>query len=212
MTILASGAVVAGATESMMTDPPRLSAPNFRELAVLKLDAPDGVPDDVASAPDAAAPPFGEKDSWRWFLQGGFGYDWDEESNTLLGGFGVSYFMTHNVSIELELNGFHIDRDDDSITVGNFNLLLRWHFLARDTWSLYADGGAGLSYASDEIPAKGTRFNFTPQLGVGASFDIGRHVRLLTGARWHHMSNARQKEDNPGRDALLVYAQVSFPF
>jgi hypothetical protein len=64
---------------------------------------------------------------------------------------------------------------------------------------------------SDE-PDGGTYFNFTPQAGVGASFAVAEDTRLLAGVRWHHISNARSSDNNPGRDSLEIYAGVSFAF
>jgi lipid A 3-O-deacylase len=41
---------------------------------------------------------------------------------------------------------------------------------------------------------------------------VGNDVRLLVGARWHHISNANLYRDNPGRDSLMGYVGLSFPF
>ena len=65
---------------------------------------------------------------------------------------------------------------------------------------------------SDAVPAGGSSFNFVAQAGVGISFDIGDEVRLLTGVRWHHISNGRTFDSNPSQDNLYVYAGLSFPF
>jgi len=63
------------------------------------------------------------------------------------------------------------------------------------------------------VPDDGSKFNFTPQIGFGMSFDIGNGgERLLTGVRWHHISNANTFEENPALDFLLIYAALSCPF
>jgi len=86
----------------------------------------------------------------------------------------------------------------------NFSLLLRWHVLARDV-------GAGVMETSDAVPASGPSFNFTAQ-GGGISFEISDEVRLVTGVRWHHISNGRTFDNNPGLYNLYVYTGLSFPF
>lgn len=209
--LLVAGSSILGPVEPDPVVHASAAAPNFHEQAVLHLAAqdPDPAISDKVVEPTA---PFGAKDSWRWFVQAGFAHEFNDESELYLAGVGVSYFMADDLSLDLELNGFHVDQMANDATVANFNLLIRWHFESRETWSIYFDGGAGLSYASDELPAGGSQFNFTPQAGVGVSIDVGRDARLLTGVRWHHMSNARTSDDNPGRDAAMVYAQLSFPF
>ena len=67
-------------------------------------------------------------------------------------------------------------------------------------------------YANEKVPGNGTEFNFTPQAGLGVTYDIGNEVRLIGGVKWHHISNADLDEDNPGRDSIMAYAGVSFPF
>lgn len=202
--------LLAGSTTPGVVEP-EPTVPNFHEIAALHYAPQDANRDATNDLPEPAAP-FGTKDTWRWFVQGGFAHEFNDESETYLAGVGLSYFMADNLSLDLELNGFHVDQKVNDAAVVNFNLLFRWHFEARETWSIYLDGGAGLSYASEEVPIDGTQFNFTPQAGVGISFDVGQNARLLTGVRWHHMSNARTNDDNPGRDAAMVYAQLSLPF
>jgi len=173
------------------------------------------------------APAFGEKDSWRWYLSGGWGKEIDSSHDefVIFGG-GVSFFMVDNLSLNFELNGLYWDQEsttgfpDSHDAWGvNFNLLVRWHFLARETWSIYLDGGAGVMGTTERVPGPdrddsdgGTYFNFTPQAGFGASFEFADNTRLLTGVRWHHVSNARTSNNNPGRDSLMIYAGVSFAF
>ena len=90
--------------------------------------------------------------------------------------------------------------------------MLRKHILARDDWSLFVDVGGGLMETSDAVPPGGSSFNFVAQVGVGVSFDISDDVRLLTGVRWHHISNGRTFDTNPSQDSLYIYAGLSFPF
>ncbi len=165
-------------------------------------------------------PHFGAADSWRWNLMGAWGFDLADTGNMLglLGG-GFSYFMVENLSLELELNVIYYNQLGPDGVGFNFNLLGRWHFLAKERWSLYAELGAGMQVTTAKVPGPsadyptgGGYFSFTPQAGVGASFEIAHDTRLLTGVRVQHVSNARTTESNPGRNSLMFYVQVSFPF
>lgn len=146
-------------------------------------------------------------------VSGGGGSDFDK-SHLGRVGVGLSEFIANDLSLDIELNLLYFSQPEQDAGGANFNLLLRWHFL-RDTermWSLYADAGAGLMLTTADVPEDGSSFNFTPQLGFGASFEMERERRLFIGARWHHVSNANTFEDNPGRDGILVYAAIGFAY
>jgi len=74
------------------------------------------------------------------------------------------------------------------------------------------EGGAGLLRTSNNVPTGGSKFNFTPQAGLGMSFDIGNNNRWLLGVKWHHISNANTYDMNPGRDSIMIWTGISFPF
>jgi len=166
---------------------------------------------DLAKRTGGATKRFGELNDHRInLLVGGAG---DFEDNYLgTAGVGLSWFFLDDLSIDIELMGIGVSQDGDDAAGFNPNLMFRWHFLPRQTWSLYADGGCGLVIATEEVPDGGSNFNFTPQIGFGATYEIGVNTRLMAGVRWYHISNARLSEDNPGRDSLMVYAGVSFGF
>ena len=137
----------------------------------------------------------------------------------LLGG-GVSYFLVDYVSLSFELNGMYFTQTPGSDAFGiNFAMLLRWHFIVRDKWTVYADFGAGLLGTTERVPGPqpseprgGTKFNFTPQAGVGFTYALKNDMRLIGGLRWYHISNANTQENNPGRDSIMLYVGVSLPF
>jgi lipid A 3-O-deacylase len=163
------------------------------------------------SPPEIA--PFGTAESSRWNLLGGVGHNLDDDSEAFLG-VGFSYFVATRLSLEVEFNGWYFNVEEGSAWGINSNLLIRWHFWQSNDgrWTLFGDAGAGLLLSTENVPSTGSDFNFTPQLGGGFSLDIGNDNRLLAGARWHHVSNANTRGDNPGQDNLLFFAGVSFPF
>ena len=165
-------------------------------------------------------PAFGKMNTWRWMVQGGVGFD-VRTSDNLFGqiGGGVSYFMIDNLSLDLELNGMYFSQIDDDAVGINLVLLFRWHFIAKEKWSLYFDIGVGLLGTTAKVPGlmldeprAGSSFNFTPQGGFGITVEVAENTRFFAGARLYHISNAQIYEGNPGRDNIFVYAGVSFPF
>ena len=142
---------------------------------------------------------FGEDSGELYLAHAGFGYHpWD------------------NISINAEMVGGVVSAEDEggeSGTVGG-DLLVRYHFLRGDGWSLYGEAGSGFLQTSMSFPANGTHFNFTPQAGIGLLMDLDDNMHLMAGARWHHVSNARMQGvgQNPGYDAAMIYAGVLLRF
>jgi hypothetical protein len=129
---------------------------------------------------------------------------------------GVGYYFCDDWSINLEAVGAVVKENDDSDVAlgGGFDLLLRWHFWHMEPWSLYFDGGAGFIVFDEKFPRLGTEFNFTPQFGVGLTYQFQDRSLLMAGVRFQHISNAEIKgaENNPGYDAALIYAGLMLPF
>lgn len=212
----------------LVAAPLALAAPDAAERASLRLSVADAPraeaafwrtqPEDEASLDlsNPAAPRFGEKGSWWGTVGGGAGFGADESSVDLNVFFNASHFLVDDFAINLELAGWFFDQTEgDDPFAANFNLTFQWHFINRDRWSLFAEAGAGLLLATDEVPDGGTEFNFTPRAGMGVTFRPGEGpLRVTIGARWQHISNARidGAERNPGRDAGMIYAGVTFPF
>lgn len=106
-------------------------------------------------------------------------------------------------------------QDDDTVGV-SAGLVMRYHFYRSERWSIFADAGMGAAVSGDDVPDGGTSFNLMPRLGAGVTWRMFEDspTRLVTGLRWHHLSNARVKgeEDNPARDAPGLYVGVTFEF
>ncbi|MBC8309343.1 MAG: acyloxyacyl hydrolase [Phycisphaerales bacterium] len=158
-------------------------------------------------------PTWGKKDTWRWNLQAGWAKDVKNSGNTLeVYGVEFEYFVDEDLSLDFGFLGMTVDQDGPNANGLNFTLQLRWHFVAEESWSMFLEGGAGLLRTSDNVPAGGSKFNFTPQAGLGFSFDMGKHNRWLVGVKWHHISNANTYASNPGRDSIMIWTGISFPF
>jgi hypothetical protein len=172
--------------------------------------------DDVSLAliqDEPASVPFGLAGSASWLVNVA-GASTFRDDHMVRGGIGISYFIADDFSVDFEFDLAYFPQEGDDAVGGNFNLLLRWHFLHDETrsWTVYLDGGAGMLWTTDNVPSIGSSFNFTPQFGAGASFDLGNDKRLYVGGRWFHVSNARLYDENPGRDYGMLYVMFGWPF
>ena len=156
---------------------------------------------------------FGKEGTSRWNVYGAVAHDFDSSTVGLVS-VGLSYFIRDFLSLDGSIDGLYSDQDGPNAGGAGFVLLFRWHVFRNqsNTWSAYMDGGAGMLFSTNDIPATGSSVNFMPQIGGGMSFDVGNDTRLMVGVRWFHISNANTFRDNPGRDHLEVYAGLSFPF
>lgn len=129
------------------------------------------------------------------------------------GHLGVGYHIFDGFSVNLETVGHAIDQEDDASAV-SLDLVPRWHYLRRENWSLYIDGGLGLIYSDERISESGTHFNFTSQAGIGGTYRLTDRLIPMGGLRWFHISNARikSKERNVGFDSPQFYAGIMIPF
>ncbi len=163
---------------------------------------------------DRENPDFGQKGSKRWYIQGAGATTVDNDDEVrrfLLGGAGISKFFANGHSINLELNGMSFFQTGDDAIGLNLAVLLRWHFYRRENWSVFVDGGAGVLGTTNNVPTRGSSFNFTPQLGGGTTIRLADDKRLILGIRWHHISNADLYQPNPGRDSVMGYVGLNLP-
>ena len=175
--------------------------------------APAMFQDSTATDADASTAVFGTEGSMRWGLLGGWGIDVKNDSNNEIA-FGATweYFIVDGFAFTPELKLWGFFQEEKDAFGGSLDLLFAWHFIRQDTWSFFVDGGVGLLGTTANVPSGGSEFNFTPQAGVGVTFDIGNNNRWVVGVRWHHISNAGLYSDNPGRDSVYVYTGINFPF
>lgn len=158
-------------------------------------------------------PMFGEKGSKRWYIQGASAIAIDDGSGSsfFLGGAGISEFFINGHSINLELNKMSFFQTGDDAVGLNLAFLMRWHFYRAENWSIFFDGGVGILGTTNNVPRRGSSFNFTPQVGGGTTIRLENDQRLFLGIRWHHISNKDLYEGNPGRDSVMGYVGLNLP-
>jgi hypothetical protein len=75
----------------------------------------------------------------------------------------------------------------------------------------FVGASVGFLYFEKDIPVpRSSRFNFTPEIGLGIQFFLTPKKAVTTGYKFHHMSNANTGESNPGMDSHVFYAGFSF--
>ncbi len=118
----------------------------------------------------------------------------------------MGYYLIDDVALNVEAIGYFVDHSRSS-GAGGIDLLARWHYLSRDPWSLYVEGGGGFIYSDNTLREPGTHFNFTVQGGAGTTYQFVNGHAAMLGIRWFHISNARirGKERNVGFDSPMFY-------
>lgn len=155
--------------------------------------------------------PFGTTGTWRWNLIGSVATNFTDAITPQVN-LGLSYFIMPNVSLDPQVTVLYAGQDGEDAVGAGVSLLFRWHFVHEETWSIYFEGGAGILFATDDIPAGTSNIDFTPQVLIGGTVDLGCNTRLMTAVGWYHMSNANTGTNNDGRDQLIGYVGLSFPF
>jgi len=124
------------------------------------------------------------------------------------------YYFGDEVAVGAELEGYFVDQVRDDTALGGASVVIRWHFLAQERFSLFVDGAFGVSYADAEVPEGGTHFNYTPKGGGGATFELRDNLHLIGGARFFHLSNANLhgRENNPSQDGIQYFVGLLWTF
>jgi len=124
---------------------------------------------------------------------------------------GVGYYFADNHSLNINAHGMVIDQAGGEAAQGTeLSIMGRYHFFNREKLTVYFDGGVGYTWLDSPEPKGGTTYNFNPLVGFGAGYQLNEKMWLIGGARYFHMSNARQHgpEKNPGYDGVECYVGV----
>lgn len=165
------------------------------------------------SRPPAAFP------KGTWDLEAGGSFAWEfypyDREKIATGSVGVGYYLADNFAAALSVPVSHVRQPEthDATMVG-LDLQLRYHFFQHDPFTLFGDVIGGLSQSDHYVPPGGTYFNFTLQLGIGATYRIADHVHLVGGLHLFHLSNAAIEgvDRNPDLNAVQPYLGVMFTF
>lgn len=90
--------------------------------------------------------------------------------------------------------------------VGIAPVVWRWNFVPQPRWSAFAELSMGGLWASDPIPDKTSRLNFTAHWGGGLRRPLRGNNALLLAYRFQHFSNGNQLGSNPGVNSHVLLA------
>ena len=131
------------------------------------------------------------------------------------GSTGVSLPIGESWSAVIELLGAHVVRQTppDATLVG-LSALLRKQLTDGQHLSFVVEGGIGASYASVEVPDRGTRFNYLLEAGAGVTRPVGQRTSLLLKIRLLHISNnsLNGPDHNPDIQALGAQGGIAVRF
>ncbi len=68
----------------------------------------------------------------------------------------------------------------------------------------YFEAGIGAIYTDFRVAGQGLRFNFNPQLGIGAELQQENGTSLFAALRLHHLSNGEFYRENRGVNSLVL--------
>ncbi len=163
---------------------------------------------------------FGSSGSTWWGVGGGAAFGFGDVDGK--GYVTISHFLAADFELTGELAGWYLSLHNDSAGVddegstggASVSGILRYHFVNTGAWTVFVDGGVGILFSGDDVPAESSAMNFVPRVGAGFTARITEATRLQAGACWHHISNAdfNGDDENPGRDGVMVYAGLLFAF
>ena len=165
---------------------------------LIDVGQPNGAPDGV--------------DRWHLELTGGFfleAWDLNLYKEQLMGGaISLSRQITPNWTLGVETSLLHVNQEPiGDVFLPALSLMLRWSAFRVGETSVFLEGGGGVSYASNEVPNRGTRLNLVSQTGVGLERRLSSRIGLVSGLRWLHVSNNSLdgRDHNPDIQALGLY-------
>lgn len=91
-------------------------------------------------------------------------------------------------------------------TVASIGMLALYYLdgIATRQFRPYFEAGVGVIYTDFRVKEQGLRFNFNPQLGIGAEFFDKKNPTGFVALRLHHLSNASLYHDNRGVNSLVL--------
>lgn len=103
--------------------------------------------------------------------------------------------------------------DDSRLrALGSLNFFAFYYLrnLSRGSFKPYLEAGAGVIFSDFQVAGQGLRFNFNPQAGIGAEWQVESGQRWFSALRAQHISNSELHKDNQGINAVAVQLGIYF--
>ena len=153
-----------------------------------------------------------------WDVEARGSYAWEfypyDHEKLATGSVGIGYCLADNFSATLSVPVSHVHQFTHDATMVGLDLSLRYHFLQTNRFTLFTDLTGGLAQSNRIVPPGGTYFNFTAELGLGATYRLSNQFYLVGGLHYFHLSNAAIHgiNHNPDLNAAQPYLGVMFRF
>ena len=139
-------------------------------------------------------------------------WSFNRARETLVGGtVAAGYSFGAGWQLNTEFSLLRVSQETDyAVLVPALSPMIRWlAYRGRDV-SFFLELGPGVSYASDMVPRRGTRFNYVFQAGGGLGYRLRAGFSLVSGLRWFHLSNNNLagRSRNPDIQALGGYVGI----
>ena len=145
----------------------------------------------------------GVRDRGFWFVAGRWG-------RQITADFGDSWARGH-LQYAIEAVPLYLHFQSKTVYgAGITPFLLRYHFTRRQRLVPFLEAGAGILATTEQVPEGTSRFNFTPQAGGGLQYVPSEGPGWTLGVRYHHTSNAGIAQRNPGINAIVFHAGISW--
>ena len=133
-------------------------------------------------------------------------WDLNLTKESLLGGtVALGYSLSDRVQLNTELSLLRVKQGASyEVLVPAISPIVRWRSHTHGPVSIFWEIGPGISYATNEVPVGGTRFNYVFQVGGGMSYTFSSGINLVGGLRWLHLSN-NSLDKNPDIQAVGIY-------
>jgi len=117
------------------------------------------------------------------------------EAETLNATVADRWFLSDRVSLGLGVTGSNFRQEGENVLGGEIQGLLRWHFAEWKATSFFWDLDGGGLITTEKVPPESTSRNYTFDFGPGVEVPLDGGFSLLFGVQFHHLSNARGRED-----------------
>jgi len=145
----------------------------------------------------------GKQDRGFWLAGARWGYQLTDEHG--------SGWARGSLQYAIEFIPLYLQFQSNTVYgVGLTPVLLRYHLTRTRLVAPLIELGAGILITRDQVPEGTSRFNFTPQGGVGVQFVPAGRAGYSLGIRYHHTSNAGIARHNPGINAIMLHAGISW--
>jgi hypothetical protein len=144
------------------------------------------------------------------YLEGAWDFHSHPPSRIAGGAAAIALAVRDGWGVAIELLGVHVGQEPSNAFLGGSSVLFRKRLSERRGLTFFVEGGLGASYATREVPDRGTRFNYLVQAGGGVSRRLGRGIGAMLDARFLHLSNLSLNgpDHNPDIQTLGGHAGI----